>query len=151
MPSPTVDLILGDALMHSHKIGDISDLDENLQYTDSFIVADWSGSVPPYYLTYLAGTHLQGTDENLTTIVKKDNGDDTFDNVIVDIRTSSTGNINIYSNEKFNGVINIGQISGLGNINFVDAKKDAIGASGDAGTGGIIKQGIKFNIDIPYN
>jgi len=59
--------------------------------------------------------------------------------------------INIYSNVKFDGVINIGKIGGLGNINFIDAKKDAIGCSGDAGDGSVIVAGVKFYIDIPYN
>jgi len=128
-----------------------TDPEKYLQYTDTFTTTDWAGSVPPYYLTYLAATHLQGETQNLTTTIKKDNGDNTFDDVIVDIRTSNVGNINIYSNIKFGGVINIGKIGGLGNINFVDAKKDGVGCSGDAGDGNVIVAGVKFFIDIPYN
>lgn len=88
---------------------------EYLQFNNDFVENDWLGT-SPYQITYLSSVHLQGATKNLSVYVKKDNGDNTYNEVILDVMISDLGDVTIYSNDKFDGNILIGKLSGLGNI-----------------------------------
>lgn len=110
VPTTTVVTSLNADLLDGHHWSEVPS--SGGEYEVSFVIADWSGTTTPYEITVTAGSHNQGVTPHLSVTVKKDLG--TTNQIVYDSPiVSDAGNVTIYTNEKYNGLIQIGKMGGL--------------------------------------
>lgn len=81
------------------------------QYSIEFSTSSWVGATAPYSQTFLQTVHKQTISSTLSIITKEFDGA-WYKDCNCDPKTNSAGDVVIYSQSKFNGLIVIGSFSG---------------------------------------